>query len=630
MLDETTKKSLTEQPQSGDNGISQEWYRSLVEDMPALVCRFTPDGTLTFVNTAYCAYFNKSRADLIGINFFQFIPPKDRIIVKKHYEMLSPELPVTSYEHQVTTPSGAIRWQQWTDRAFFDDDGNVVEFQSIGYDITERKQVERRLMFSDQALQQMPNAIIQTDLNGTIQRWLGNAETIFGYSTAEAIGQSVSFMHMAKIGEDSTEDIIRSINETGQYFGELTCRRKDGRIIPVELSAKPIFDQTGEPLALIGNLRDISTRKKSERALQESEERFRLAFENANIGVWLIDLDGRLLRVNNRMCQILGYSQSKLEQMNVSDVTHPDDVEMPFNFVRRSLAGELNHITFEKRYIHKKGHLIWANVSSSLVRDTKGQPLYFLSHVEDITQHKATEMERENLIKELETKNTELERFSYTISHDLKSPLITIQGFLGFLEKDAQNSNTERLKQDIKFIRLATDKMKQLVDDVLELSRLGQMVLSEDPIPIRKLVDEAVMVTIGPLNLRSIQLQFEDNLPTVRGDFTQLLQVFQNLLENATKFMGDEPHPKITIGGHTKGKFAVCFVADNGIGIEPAYHHRIFNLFDRLDQEVEGTGVGLAVAKRIVEMHHGELWVESAGAGQGSTFWLKLPLASGE
>lgn len=603
-------------------------FRTMIEDIPALVCRFLADGTLTYVNAAYCAYFNKSRIDLIGSNFLRYAPKVDQQRVRRQVEALTPDAPVGNFVHQVVTPTHEVRWLQWTCQAIFDDSLNDREYQAVGSDITERKQAEANLLLSDQILQQMPSAIIVTDLSGKIQRWTGKARDIFGYSASEAVGRPISFIHLPQSDIDSTERILAKIKETGEFFGEVTGITKSGKTVPIEASAKPIFDKFGRPLVLICTLRDITFRKKNEQALEESEERFRLAFENANIGVWLIDLEGRLLRANNRMCQILGYNRDELERLNVNDVTHPQDVDLPLEFVEGSLAGKTDHITFEKRYIHKQGYVVWANASTSLVRDSFGQPLYFISHVQDITRQKLIETERERLISQLETKNTELERMTYTISHDLKSPLITIQGFLTLLEKDAANNASERFEQNIKFIRAAAKKMKQLVDDLLEISRIGRLPSLRETIPLSEMIREAISMVAGSINVRAAKVYVSHDMPTVVGDRARLSQVFQNLIDNAVKFMGTEPNPTIKIGGRIEGNFAVCYVKDNGIGIDPRYHHRIFNLFDRLDTDTEGSGVGLALAKRVVELHGGQIWVESAGAGQGSIFWVKLPLTA--
>ncbi len=231
------------------------------------------------------------------------------------------------------------------------------------------------------------------------------------------------------------------------------------------------------------------------------------------------------------------------------------------------------------------------------------------------------------LIAELKAKNAELERFTYTISHDLKSPLITIQGFLGFLERDILTGNIEKVKQDMARITDATDKMKQLLDELLELSRIGRLLNPPEEVPFGDLAHEAVNLVAGQLTERGVQVTIAPDLPLVYGDRARLREILQNLVDNAVKHMGNQPHPQVEIGLRSEGADDECifFVRDNGIGIEACYHQKVFGLFEKLDQNTEGVGVGLAIVKRIVELHGGHIWVESAGAGQGSTFCFTLP-----
>jgi signal transduction histidine kinase len=227
----------------------------------------------------------------------------------------------------------------------------------------------------------------------------------------------------------------------------------------------------------------------------------------------------------------------------------------------------------------------------------------------------------------LEAKNAELERFTYTVSHDLKSPLFTIRGFLGYLERDALSGNRERLHADIERIISATDKMQELLNDLLELSRIGRVVNERQEIPFEEVVRDALILVQGRLAERGVNVHIDANLPVVFGDRPRLVEVLQNLLDNAAKFMGSQSQPRIEIGqrGEENG-FAVFFVRDNGIGIAAEHHERIFGLFNKLDVQSEGTGIGLALVKRIIEVHGGRIWVESE-AGKGATFLFTLPLA---
>jgi signal transduction histidine kinase len=243
---------------------------------------------------------------------------------------------------------------------------------------------------------------------------------------------------------------------------------------------------------------------------------------------------------------------------------------------------------------------------------------------DEITERQRVEAERERLIAEQEAKNAEMERFTYTVSHDLKSPLITICGFLGLLEQDARKGNVERMQTDITYIHTAAATMQRLLDELLELSRIGRVVHPPTEIPLSALAHEAVTLVGGQIAARGVQVHIAPDLPVVLGDRQRLLEVLQNLVDNAVKFMGTQHTPRIEIGCRQAKKETVYYVRDNGVGIAPQYHEKVFGLFERLEPEGDCTGVGLALVKRIIEVHGGRIWVESAGQGCGSTFCFTL------
>lgn len=234
------------------------------------------------------------------------------------------------------------------------------------------------------------------------------------------------------------------------------------------------------------------------------------------------------------------------------------------------------------------------------------------------------EMEiQEKLIRELELKNEELERFTYTASHDLKSPLITIRGFLGYLEQDARAGNFDRLTTDVQRISDATEKMHRLLSELLELSRIGRVTKEKINVPFDAIVTEALKRVEGQLKEKNVTVQVGSDLPIVRVDKERLVEVIQNLVDNAVKFMGKQTEPCIEINYMIQDGHPIFFVRDNGIGIKKEFHKRIFGLFDKLDPDSEGTGVGLALVKRIVEVHGGSVWLDST-EGKGATFFFTL------
>ncbi len=231
---------------------------------------------------------------------------------------------------------------------------------------------------------------------------------------------------------------------------------------------------------------------------------------------------------------------------------------------------------------------------------------------------------QEKLISELELKNAELERFTYTASHDLKSPLITIRGFLGYLEQDARIGNFERLQGDVKRISEATEKMHILLNELLQLSRVGRVINEPKQSPFGEIVKEALERVEGQLKLRQVQVKVGSDLPEVFGDTERLVEVIQNLVDNACKFMGDEQHPLIEIGVQMQENKNIFFVKDNGVGINKKFHEKVFGLFDKLEADSNGTGIGLALVKRIVEVHGGKIWIKSDEAEKGTTFFFTL------
>lgn len=244
---------------------------------------------------------------------------------------------------------------------------------------------------------------------------------------------------------------------------------------------------------------------------------------------------------------------------------------------------------------------------------------------QEISERKQAQAMQQTLIAELKAKNAELERFTYTVSHDLKSPLITISGFTGFLEQDVLAGDVECIREDIAHINAAVARMKRLLDELLELSRIGRIMNPPEEVAFADIVGEAIEMVRGCIEACGIVVEVAPDLPIVYGDRVRLVEVVQNLLDNACKFMGEQPRPRVeigTCGTNADGK-PILFVRDNGIGIDPQYHDKIFGLFNKLDPQSEGTGIGLALVKAIVEVHGGSIWIESE-LGAGTTFYFTL------
>jgi signal transduction histidine kinase len=213
------------------------------------------------------------------------------------------------------------------------------------------------------------------------------------------------------------------------------------------------------------------------------------------------------------------------------------------------------------------------------------------------------------------------------VSHDLKSPLVTIKTFLSYLEQDMAGPDKERVKQDVAFMHTAADKMSRLLDELLNLVRVGRKMNPVERVTFKELAQEAVELVAGRISTSGAVVQVAGAAMVLEGDRPRLVEIWQNLVENACKFMGDQPRPRVEIGVEQRGAETVFFVRDNGAGIDPRHQAKMFKLFEKLDPKGEGTGMGLALVKRIVELYQGRIWVESGGPGQGANFLFTLPAA---
>jgi len=373
--------------------------------------------------------------------------------------------------------------------------------------------------------------------------------------------------------------------------------------------------------------REERRRRQAQEALRESEQRFDLAVSGSNDGLWdWPDVNKDQQWWSPRWYTLLGYRDGEVaaSRTKFREWLHPDDLDRVEDAIHNHFR-RCEPFDMEFRLRTKSAMYRWFRGRAQALWDEEGTPLRMSGSIQDITELTQTREERERVIEELESKNAELERFAYTVSHDLKSPLITIKGYLGLLKKDIGGGDARTVEEDLSIMNHAADRMEQLLGDLLELSRIGRLVNPPQEVPLGELARESVELVGGQIHSRGVKIEIPSDLPVVFGDRPRLLEVMQNLVDNAVKYMGDQAQPRIEIGARSVGEETVCYVRDNGMGIDPRYHEKVFGLFEKLDNQVEGSGVGLALVKRIVEVHGGRIWVESEGTGQGSTFCFTIP-----
>jgi len=298
---------------------------------------------------------------------------------------------------------------------------------------------------------------------------------------------------------------------------------------------------------------------------------------------------------------------------------HPDDRDDTTTYLQNYVVGGGHTFDKEYRIVRvRDGEVRWVHGLGNLKRDDMGRVTHMFGTIQDVTVRKTLE-------EDLRQRNHEMARFVYTVSHDLKSPIVTIQTFLGFLEEDRKRNDETRVQKDIEFIRNAAERMTALLADLLELSRVGRVSNPPEDIRLQDLVKAAMEMVAGRIARRGATVIVTEEPISLHGDRPRLMELFENLLDNAVKFMGDQPDPRIEIGVERADGQPVIFVRDNGLGIDPRHASRLFGLFEKLHPDTEGTGIGLALVKRIVEVHGGRIWVHSDGPGLGATFRFTIP-----
>ncbi|MFN8447130.1 MAG: PAS domain S-box protein [Anaerolineae bacterium] len=661
-----TQRKLAEEALSAQEAR----YRAIVEMQTELICRWLPDQTLTYVNDAYCTYFDMTRDELIGSQVLALIYKDDVPLVESMIARVTCEQPVITYEHRVLNPAGEMRWHQWTDHAICNDDGQIVEYQSVGRDITNLKraeEAEREEREFAEALSATAALISSTlNLDEVLDRILERVAALNPLNSAEVLLIDNGVAHIVRTRGYSTPEALRDVMllrfdvqqthnlRTMLATGKpiiITDVRSDPDWIDVEAS-RWIRSSCGAPIRLegetIGFLNITSAtpgvfnpqhatrlqafadqaaiairnarmydevrrhageleRQVAERTaeLELERQRLRAILDGTGEGMFYTE-DDKIQFVNVAFCKLTGYSPDELVGQSYMQL-YEGDFQTPILVRAREEVRQHGVWRGEFHFRRKDGTLCDVGLTVSLIGSSSASPFRAVTVVRDISREKLLQAQRSNFV-------------AYA-SHELRTPITNMKTRLYLLRR-----RPEFLEDHLAILDDVTERMRQLVDDLLDISRLehGLIPLRRQEVTIQDVIEAVITLQKPEAERNNLDLRW--SLPpepvTVSGDRERLIQVMTNLLTNAINYTPSGGAVSVTLRGDDGS--ACIDVEDTGIGIAPENLPHIFQPFYRVVSEVEGTGLGLSIAKEIVELHGGALNVRSAPR-HGSVFTITLP-----
>ena len=597
---------------------SERRYRSLFEQaQDGIVIAEPATGRILDANPSMATLTGYSRAELLGTTLIELAPPDARA------------------DTEATLRRAVATGQALFERFLRHKDGHAIPVEvsvrvvdlteqsvvmGVVYDMSARRRAEYEIDESRHKLESVvtsaPVVLWAVDRDGVFTLSEGKGLRQLGLVPGEVIGRSVFDVYrdhpnvLAHVQRAlAGESFIAEVNVATLWF---------------EVHYAPARDHQGRSIGAMGVAVDITERRHAEQSLRAERDFSSAVLETVGSMVVVLDRAGRIVRFNRACERLTGYRFDEIKGRSIWEFLIPAEqiAGVKDAFADLTSASRSGH--YENDWLTRTGErrlIAWSN--TNLFAPDGGVEFVIATGV-DITERRHTEAERERLLAELQARNAEMESFLYTVSHDLKNPLITIGGFASLLDRDIAAGKLELAQDSIAEINKAVQSLKQHIKDMLSLSRAGRVIADKRPVRLAGLVADVIAAMRARIEAAGATISVAPDLPGALVNEEGFHRVYTNLIDNAIKYRRAGAAPHIDIGWRRDGTTLRLFVRDNGMGIKSRYHERVFELFQRLDSHTEGTGVGLAISKRVVEAHGGSMWVESH-FGRGSTFWISLP-----
>ena len=617
----------------------------ILDNLTEAVIVLNRDGGITYINNAMSRISGYDISDLLNKSL--------SILYRNQQDMIK-----SQYELQVAARTGNFvseGWKTRKDGSRFWGEMNISSIKDAseaieGYcctlrDTSAQKEEELQLRQSEERYRIMVEgvkdySIFMMDAQGYVCTWNDGARLMKGYSAHEIIGKHFSVFYTTEdLDKKKAEVELNIAIRDGRYEEDGWRVRKNGTVFRANVILTPLYNEQNVLIGFSKVTRDLTEKRLHEEALRQSEERYRLLVEQVtDYGIFMLDEKGRIISWNEGAKRIKGYTEAEIVGKYFSIFYPEEDILTGKPKHELKVAREVGKYEEEGWRLKKDGSKFWANVVITAVHSADGTLVGYSKVTRDLSERKNSEKalresyERYRMLteelkvtnSELSYANQELEQFTSIVSHDLQEPVRTIKSFLKLMEMKLSAGEYEQLHTYIDKSTNAANRMKELIQNLLHYSQLSKGSLKEQEVNVNDLINDALQNLRASVEVSNANIELDCEIEKVYGDKVQLTQLFQNLISNAIKFT-DTENPRVRITAQQDNDQVRFGITDNGIGIAEKDLNKVFDIFRRLNTEkaFPGTGIGLAICKKIVERHRGKIWPQSE-KGKGTTFYFTL------
>lgn len=455
------------------------------------------------------------------------------------------------------------------------------------------------------------------DLQFNIIKMNASAVEFLGYDSNKETVNLTSLVHPDFM--EYTKESVKSLFEVGSlknYRSKIFIKNKSEKYIQVNSSL--IYDKHRNPIAAQGIIRDITQEMEIKQLLAAQKKELDIIVQNSPLGI-VLTVNGRIVKSNRTFQSLIGYAEADLKNMHIENISTAEDANKSMELISQMNLGELDHFVINKKYIRKDGSSLWAKTSVNAFKNAEGVVKYQVAMIEDISIERDLEIQKEELLAELEASNKGLQEYAHIVSHDLKSPLRSISALSTWLYEDYKTVLDENGVAQLQMMQEKVEAMDKLIDGILKYSTVSSDTKTTSEVDINEVIKEITDIIFIPDH---VQVKVVKTLPTILADKTKIHQLFQNFLSNAVVHIENEVG-EVKIDCKELDEHWQFSIADNGVGIPKEYHEKIFKIFQSVGNKERSTGIGLSIVKKIIDLHEGAVWLESE-VGVGTTFFFTL------